>query len=259
MNAPVPYTSHDRRGSESSHRCLSCGTTRNMGRRKYCSPYCRQRLLFKLNQQTGLLRTLNTRYATFHFSDHDVALDILPYGEEDIFSCTRSRALGRLPADEFSAMAVILGNTFWDGVRKTRKRYLACRHVLSRSTRNRVSLQSVRPQISCVPVVRKEVLVLLELRIGDLMDTERRRIIKAAFRRQAKEHHPDHGGDARSFLKIHEAYETLLKWAREPTFTLRRGFVDRWFYEGGANRWIQPMAPRKGDQAARPPDVAQRR
>ena len=45
------------------NRCLSCGASENLGRRRYCSISCRQRLRQKLNVRTGLLRALNTRYA----------------------------------------------------------------------------------------------------------------------------------------------------------------------------------------------------
>ena len=53
----------------SKNRCLSCGTSENMKRRKYCSIECRQRLRYNLNLRTGLLRALNTRYATFYFTE----------------------------------------------------------------------------------------------------------------------------------------------------------------------------------------------
>ncbi len=37
--------------------------------RRYCSIKCRQHLRQKLNMRSGLLQTLNTRYATFYFSE----------------------------------------------------------------------------------------------------------------------------------------------------------------------------------------------
>jgi len=61
------------------NRCLSCGTSENMIRRKYCSIDCRQRFRHQLNIRTGLLRALNTRYATFYFTEYLLVLDVLPY------------------------------------------------------------------------------------------------------------------------------------------------------------------------------------
>jgi hypothetical protein len=70
------------------------------------------------------------------------------------------------------------------------------------------------------------------------------RVIKTAYRQQALKHHPDHGGDAASFRKIHQAYEELLTWAENPSFVRRRGFPDKWFYDSTTNRWVQPTPHR---------------
>jgi hypothetical protein len=66
-------------------------------------------------------------------------------------------------------------------------------------------------------------------------------IIKRAYRKQALRHHPDHGGDSRSFIRIHRAYEELLTWAKSPSFVRRRGFFDKWFFDGDRNVWVQPI------------------
>ena len=66
-------------------RCLSCGTTQNLGRRKYCSNTCRQKLQYALDIRTGLLRALNTRYATFYFTEIIIVMDLLPHGSKEIF------------------------------------------------------------------------------------------------------------------------------------------------------------------------------
>ncbi|MEJ2729640.1 MAG: hypothetical protein P8185_14230 [Deltaproteobacteria bacterium] len=63
-----------------NNRCLSCGTDENMGRRKYCSIECRQKLRYCLNMRTGLLKALNTKFATFYFTPSLIFLDVLPYG-----------------------------------------------------------------------------------------------------------------------------------------------------------------------------------
>ncbi len=83
------------------YRCLSCGTSENMRRRKYCSVECRQRLRHNLNLRTGLLRALNTRYATFYFTETVIILDVLPYGSAELFSYIFPRTPGRKPVDDF--------------------------------------------------------------------------------------------------------------------------------------------------------------
>jgi hypothetical protein len=222
-------------------RCLSCGTTLDTRRRKYCSQACRQRLRFKLDLRTGLLRALNTRYAVFHFTENTVILDLILYDVDDILSFIYPRSRGGVPADDFSKMADDLGKAWWDEVNRTRKRYLATRHVLSRFKRNRTSRKEVLPLDLWIPGAKKRALMLLMIREDDLAKTDCRQEIKAAFRRQAMKHHPDHGGEHVAFLKIQAAYEELLEWARQPTFFKRRGFPDKWFYEGDRNRWLQPV------------------
>jgi len=81
-------------------RCLSCGTTENLGRRRYCSIDCRQKLRYTLDLRTGLLKTLNTRYATFYFTDVMIIMDVLPYYSKEIFSFIYPRIDGGLKKNE---------------------------------------------------------------------------------------------------------------------------------------------------------------
>jgi hypothetical protein len=71
---------------------------------------------------------------------------------------------------------------------------------------------------------------------------------------RAAERHPDEStranlfevlGDAALFRKLRDAYEQLIDWSENPTFTSRRGFADKWFYEGGLDRWTQPAPVRR--------------
>ena len=92
-------------------RCLSCGTDENLGRRKYCSIHCRQKLRYTLDLRTGLLKTLNTRYATFYFTDTMIAMDVLPYNSKEIFSFIFPLSSGKKPAEDYCIISEILGNT----------------------------------------------------------------------------------------------------------------------------------------------------
>jgi len=115
--------------------CLSCGDTRNMGHRRYCSIECRQQLRHTLNIRTGLLKALNTRYATFYFTEASIILDVLPYGSPEIFSFIYPRAQGRKPVEDFRRLADMLGNAWWAERRRTNKKYLAARVVFEQATR----------------------------------------------------------------------------------------------------------------------------
>lgn len=229
-------------GSRRNH-CLSCGTTVNIGRRRYCSPACRRRLLYKLDMRTGLIQALNIRYATFYFSDAFIVMDMLPYGTREIFSFFYPRSPGRVPAEDFSDMADTLGDSWWGEKRRTNKRYLASRFVLEQAIRNRICESGVKPLSKHIPNFKGKSLSFLNIDRSDLDSPDLGQIIKNAYRRQAKLHHPDLGGDADTFRRIHQAYEELLCWSKNPTFRRRRGFPDKWFYDGSTNKWIQPILP----------------
>jgi hypothetical protein len=232
---PVPVTS-----SAEPRRCLSCGTTENLGRKRYCSIDCRQKLRQRLDMRIGLLEALNTRYATFYFSEYLIVMDVLPHGYKEICSFFFPRTPGKNPGEDFSRMADLLGETWWAEQQRTKKRYFATLHVLEQATRNCVPPQAVKPRIVHTPNVRPASLVYLNLEKSNLDSSELRKIIRDAYRRQVKIHHPDLGGDVSMFRKIHQAYEDLIRWAENPSFIRRRGFPDKWFYEGAKGAWSQP-------------------
>jgi hypothetical protein len=228
-----------RKGKE--NKCFSCGTTKNMKGRRYCSIKCRQNLRQKLNMRSGLLQALNTRYATFYFSNTAIIMDVIPHGIKEIFRYTELRTSGQKPAEDFSKMTNMLGNAWWAEEKRTTKKYLASRRVLELAARFSVSLAAIRPKVMMIPTVKSESLNYLEIDKTSLMSSDLTRIIKNAYRRQAKIHHPDAGGHAIAFRKLHESYRELLRWADNPTFISRKGFPDKWFYDGENKKWVQPI------------------
>ena len=237
-------------GAKMGRRCLACGGPLPKRRRRYCSMACQQDLLASLNRRTGLLQALSTRYATFHFSDFAVMMDVLLYGTEQIHSYLYPRSPGCKPVDDFRHLSNLLGNLWWNEKYRTKKRYLASRQVLDHASKGRASLGSVLPAILIVPSVKASNLIRLNLERDDLAPKNLEAKIKSAYRRQAMQHHPDLGGSRETFIKIQEAYETLSQWAKRPTFIHQRGFPDKWLYEGAKNRWVKPIMPRKNRGAS---------
>lgn len=221
-------------------RCLSCGTSENLGRRRYCSIDCRQKLRYALDLRTGLLKTLNTRYATFYFTDVMIIMDVLPYYSKEIFSFIYPRSTGKKPAEDYCIMSDILGNTWWAEKKRTNRNYLATRLLLENARRNDPAFCPVMPPEIKIPAVKKASLIHLKLGKSDLNSPELEKTIKSAFRLQVKKHHPDLGGDTDTFRRIHQAYLELISWAENPSYLNRRGFPDRWFYDSNNNRWLQP-------------------
>ncbi len=226
--------------SKKVRRCLACGTTEQMARRRYCSPACRQQLRESLNRRTGLLKALNTRYATFYFTDYLIILDLLPYGMDRIHSFLWTRSMRQKPVADFCKLSEILGRAWWAEQRRTRRRYLATSFVLSKATAPLTSNTTVVPMELRIPSAKGAKLIFLQLDPHHLTPSKLAACIKEAYRRQAKKHHPDLGGDSATFRRIHEAYENLMEWSKSPTFIKRTGFPDKWFYDGELNRWVQP-------------------
>ena len=222
------------------NRCLSCGTSENMERRKYCSVECRQQLRYHLNLRTGLLRALNTRYATFYFTDAIIILDVLPYGSAELFSYIFPRAAGGKPVQDFCILSNILGNAWWAERNRTNKRYIATRFILEKAINKNADSAPIKPVDVKEPAKLKKSLMYLKLQKSELNSPGLQRKIKSAFRKQAMRHHPDLGGDAAGFRKLHDAYEQIIKWSENPVFIRRRGFPDKWFYDGSTVRWVQP-------------------
>ncbi len=229
------------RSEQKTSRCLACGALIHSSRRKYCSIHCRQRLSKKLDLRTGLIQALNTRYATFYFTDLAVMMDMVPYSSRQTYRFSFSRVAGGTPADDFSRMADHLGAIWWAEQRRTNKRYLASKLLLDQAIRNSGSVLCVKPYEVRMPAIQKKSLMHLQLDSGELNRGDPQRTILNAYRRQVKIHHPDVGGDAVMFRKIQTAYESLSLWARNPTFIKRRGFPDKWFYDGSKNKWLQPI------------------
>lgn len=231
--------------AKTARRCLACGDILPPRHRRYCATSCQQYLLASLNRRTGLLQALSTRYATFYFTDFVIMMDILLYGVEQIHSYMLPRTPGKKPVDDFCVLSNILGSLWWSEKNRTKKRYLASKEVLERAHKPDAPIRSVMPSSLTTPSVKASSLIRLDLNTDDLIPANLELKIKAAYRRQAKKHHPDLGGCPETFLKIQEAYEKLTQWAKHPKFIRKRGFPDKWFYEGASNRWIKPIMPRK--------------
>jgi hypothetical protein len=137
-------------------------------------------------------------------------------------------------------MSDMLGNEWWAEKKKTNRHYLATRYLLEKAKRQKILNRPVIPVEFKIPVIKKSSLTFLKLAKSQLNSPELEKIIKRAYRLQAKKYHPDLGGDSDTFRKIHQAYVDLIRWAENPSFKRRRGFPDKWFYDGHQNRWLQP-------------------
>lgn len=191
--------------------------------------------------KSGLLQTLNARWATFYFSDKFIILDVVPHGVKEVFRYASKRKEGNNPAADFHALTNKLGEVWWAESRRTNRNYIATQHVLKLATRHSISDGLQRPKLMRIPSVKMECLDWLEMKKEDLHSGELKKIIRNAYRTQVKIHHPDLGGQAATFRRIHNAYKELLRWADHPVFTRRKGFTDKWYYNEESKKWVQPI------------------
>jgi len=191
---------------------------------------------------------LNTQYATFHFSDLAIILNILPFGSEKIFTFSHPRTPGEKPASDFKTLCNFLGNRWWAEKKRTNKGYLASSNLLQLAQKKKLPIDEVRPKTVQIPSVKQVAFTHLNLAISTANSSEFLSTVKRAYRQQAKANHPDLGGDAGNFRKIHHAYQELTHWGQNPTFKLRQSFPDKWFYSRHKDSWMQPTRYRNWER-----------
>ena len=201
--------------NETQHQCLSCGCTKNLGRKWYCSKNCRQELARGLDILVNLLRALAVRYAAFSFDDESLMLDILTNNAKSGHRFVYERKSGRRPAQDLRDMIDELGDLWWEKKRHTGKRYRASQHVLEAATEKDIPLELVKPLEIASPHCVGKSLRYLKLSNDDLNGDNAGEAVKSAYRRQALKHHPDRGGSAQSFRELHEAYQELVSWLED--------------------------------------------
>lgn len=227
-------------------KCLACGKGLEDFRRRYCSATCRQELERKLDLSVGLLKTLCARYATFSFTESTVCLHVLPTNSKEVLTYLCERNQDAKPSEDLWRMVDALGRAWHTKKRSTGKRYLATRLLREQARRDQTLPGSVKPVEEKRPALRMKSLRCFNLSASDLLLPQARNTLKAAYRREAKIHHPDHGGDAASFRRVHEAHQELIAWMKDPRFRARRGVSGKWSYDSlRGKKWLPPAVPGK--------------
>jgi hypothetical protein len=231
-----PYIRRDR-----PKQCLSCGCALNGGRRRYCSGECRETLVFWLGWISDILRPVGTMYATFHFTESELILHVLPFASRKVSTYIYPRTPSKRPAQDIRDMVLELNEAWWKERRRTRCRRNASEHVLEKGEKNVAPPEAVKPVVMRGPTALKKHLTELKITADNLSIAELQIKIKSAYRKQAMKHHPDRGGDEEMFKKISEAYVELNKWLENPSYRTRRGVPGKWSYDGARGRWGTPL------------------
>lgn len=222
--------------------CFSCGKPIEKHKRRYCSQKCKEEFLFKLKWFNNLLRVLNTRYATFSFTETVLILNVITASSEEVYSYFYSRTPGKKPAHEINGMVFGLGELWWCQRNKTKSEKYASNHILKKGNKQIFSPRLVKPvEIKYFSGISKQ-MSYLKINKEDLLKSARvEETIKSAYRKAALRHHPDKGGDAEMFRKIHKAYQDLKNWLQNPSFQVRKGVPGQWCYVAFKSKWITPL------------------
>lgn len=200
-------------------------------------------MVWVLSLSKGLLKAFNARYAAFSFNNEYVLLDVLPVWSHEISRFLRRRS-GKKPADDLKSLILHSGAEWYRIIHNRNSRSYASLFLLNKNCTKRVAPDSIKPDRKMKPRFTKgerESIKLLELKLEELLGDGHTLKIKSAYKRLAKIHHPDVGGDAEKFKKLNEAHRQMLLWAEEPHFTLRKALIDCWSYDSVTNEWSPPL------------------
>jgi hypothetical protein len=233
-----------RHANTPKRRCVACGAEDIKPGRRYCSKECRQRLQWTLALSKGLLQTLNTRYATFSFTDDYVALDIMPTWSKSISRFVYARETDHTPALALKALILEAGKE-WHAKRSKRiSRSLSSQSMLEAKVEQAIHPDTIKPAANRMPKLsseQKEALKHLNMSADTLIFGDYAREIKRAYRVMAKLHHPDTGGNGERFKQINQAHESMLEWVESPRFQSNSALPGCWSYNGYKNRWSPPL------------------
>ncbi len=225
-------------------RCLSCGTTDMKPGRRYCSTECRQQITWVLSLAKGLLRTFNARYAAFSFTADYVVLDVLPVWTNGISRFIGRRTPGQKPAKDLKDLILESGEEWYGLLDRKHSKSLASLRLLKENHSPHLDPECIRPARKNRPRLSRlesECLRILKVEREVLSSGSCTSVIKTAYKRLAKRHHPDMGGDAETFKRLNEAHQQMLMWAENPQYTCRKALLDSWSYDGSTNRWAPPL------------------
>ena len=225
--------------------CLACGTNNIKPGRRYCSKECRQKLMWTLSLSKGLLQTLNARYAVFSFTEHFVALDVMPAWSNRISRFIYRRKSGYSPAHTLKELTLEAGKEWYKKRSRRISRSFASQSILEENVEYSINPESIKPNTHRIPKLsadQKKGLKHLNIHMKTLIFEDYVKEIKKAYRGMAKVYHPDKGGDGDRFKEINRAHELMQQWIEDPKFQLNNKLPGYWSYNGYRNRWSPPLS-----------------
>ena len=129
-------------------------------------------------------------------------------------------------------------------IQKNNSKSYASLCLLKKNSYKKLPLDALKPDNKLKPRFsrqEKESIKLLNLKPDELILGRHGALIKSAYKKMAKVHHPDMGGDAEKFKRLNEAHQQMLIWAENPQFTSKKALVDCWSFDSSTNKWTPPL------------------
>ncbi len=141
-------------------------------------------------------------------------------------------------------MVLEFGREWHEMVKNNHSMSYASLHLVNQNHQKSIALERIKPNRNCSPRLSKDetgCLKILALKRDDLSNDGSKATIKTAYKKMAKVHHPDAGGNEDQFKKLNDAHEQMLSWAESPQYTSRRALQGCWSYDGFNGRWSPPL------------------
>jgi len=191
-----------------------------------------------------LLKAFNTRYAAFSFTDGHVILDVLPAWSKGISRFIYKRKAGNKPAEDLKNLVLQYGKEWYDLIDNNKSKSYASLFLLDKSHDRDIDPSSIKPNRKSQPKLSAQenaCLKILCLKREELCADGHAVKINSAYRKMAKIHHPDMGGDEEKFKQLNEAHKQMLLWAENPLYISRKALQNFWSYDAYTNRWSPPL------------------
>ena len=197
-----------------------------------------------LSLSKGLLKAINARYAAFSFNEKQVVLDVFPVWSKEVSRFSSRRRPGNRPAEDLKDLILQAGKEWHRIVSNNHSRSFASLFLLNKNHKKEIDHEKIMPLRKTSPRLsrhEKDCLKVLHLERKDLVLDGNSRKIRSAYKKLAKLHHPDKGGDEERFKQLNEAHKQMLLWVENPQFTCRKALHGCWSYDSATNRWAPPL------------------
>ena len=134
-----------------------------------------------------------------------------------------------LNRDDLKKLILDSGSEWYAIIGDNNSKSYASLSLLKKNCNSDIPVRSIRPESKKKPrfsKAEKESLKCLRLKLEEIISEEKTSRIKSAYKKMARIHHPDMGGDAEEFRKVKDAHEQMLMWAKNPQYTSRKALIE---------------------------------